>query len=193
MEQKNDPLKGYRGRARQRLEDWGMRVWGDARIVNDAGSVFEGVILPRARPIDDLHWSSSCKRLQRRDHVDRIRDRRGRLQGGRLQDPGAGVSRATRPARSHAAGTGGTIASRLDYRTGAVIPAFTPGELYGAVPELADLCNLTTRKLFGVFSENMGWQQYVQLAEASAKRSLRASTGSSSATVPTPWATPQRC
>ncbi len=36
-------------------------------------------------------------------------------------------------------GTGGTIASRLDYRTGAVIPAFTPGELYGAVPELADI------------------------------------------------------
>ena len=31
--------------------------------------------------------------------------------------------------------TGGTIASRLDYRTGAVIPAFSPGELYGAVPE----------------------------------------------------------
>ena len=25
-------------------------------------------------------------------------------------------------------GTGGTIASRLDYRTGAVIPAFTPGD-----------------------------------------------------------------
>ncbi|MBU1048485.1 asparaginase, partial [Candidatus Bipolaricaulota bacterium] len=41
-------------------------------------------------------------------------------------------------------GTGGTIASRLDYRTGAVIPAFSPGELYGAVPELADICNLTT-------------------------------------------------
>ncbi len=62
-------------------------------------------------------------------------------------------------------GTGGTIASRLDYRTGAVIPAFTPGELYGAVPELADICNLTTKKIFGVFSENMGWQEYVALAE----------------------------
>ncbi|HHQ48635.1 MAG TPA: Glu-tRNA(Gln) amidotransferase subunit GatD, partial [Acidobacteria bacterium] len=58
------------------------------------------------------------------------------------------------------------IASRLDYRTGAVIPAFTPGELYGAVPELADICNLTTRKIFGVFSENMGWEEYVALAEA---------------------------
>ncbi len=62
-------------------------------------------------------------------------------------------------------GTGGTIASRLDYRTGAVIPAFTPGELYGAVPELADICNLTTKKIFGVFSENMAWPEYVALAE----------------------------
>jgi glutamyl-tRNA(Gln) amidotransferase subunit D len=61
---------------------------------------------------------------------------------------------------------GGTIASRLDYRTGAVIPAFTPGELYGAVPELADICNLTTKKLFGVFSENMAREQYVALARA---------------------------
>jgi len=63
-------------------------------------------------------------------------------------------------------GTGGTIASRLDYRTGAVIPAFSPGELYGAVPELADICNLKTEKLFGVFSENMGPLQWKTTAEA---------------------------
>ena len=63
-------------------------------------------------------------------------------------------------------GTGGTIASRLDYRTGAVIPAFTPGELYGAVPELADICNLTTKKIFGVFSENMAMENYIVLANA---------------------------
>jgi len=63
-------------------------------------------------------------------------------------------------------GTGGTIASRLDYRTGAVIPAFSPGELYGAVPELADICNLETEKVFAVFSENMGPKQYIALAKA---------------------------
>ena len=61
-------------------------------------------------------------------------------------------------------GTGGTIASRLDYRTGAVIPAFSPGELYGAVPELADICNLQTEKVFAVFSENMSPVEYMALA-----------------------------
>ncbi len=66
-------------------------------------------------------------------------------------------------------GTGGTIASRLDYRTGAVIPAFSPGELYGSVPELADVCNLETEKLYGVFSENMGPDQWIGTAEAIAR------------------------
>jgi glutamyl-tRNA(Gln) amidotransferase subunit D len=33
------------------------------------------------------------------------------------------------------------------------------------VPELADVCNLETEKLFGVFSENMGRSEYVILAD----------------------------
>ncbi|MCX8055366.1 MAG: Glu-tRNA(Gln) amidotransferase subunit GatD, partial [Ignavibacteria bacterium] len=61
------------------------------------------------------------------------------------------------------------IASRLDYRTGAVIPAFSPGELYGSVPELADYCNLETEKLYGVFSENMGPEQWIGTAKAIAR------------------------
>jgi len=75
------------------------------------------------------------------------------------------------PKKSHVKlfGTGGTIASRLDYRTGAVIPAFSPGELYGSVPELADICNLETEKLYGVFSENMGPEQWIGTAQAIGK------------------------
>ena len=33
------------------------------------------------------------------------------------------------------------------------------------LPELADICNLDTEKLFGVFSENMGAEEYLALAE----------------------------
>lgn len=163
-----DPLKGYRGRARARLEGWGARVWSDVRATNDAGSVFLGVILPRSETLDDEHIVLKLKTGYNVGlHIDRVVS---------LEEVGykKAVYRIPdkelpfRPdlPRVTLLGTGGTIASRLDYRTGAVIPAFTPGELYGAVPELADLANLTTKKLFGVFSENMAKEQFVVLAEA---------------------------
>ncbi|MBW2525033.1 MAG: Glu-tRNA(Gln) amidotransferase subunit GatD [Deltaproteobacteria bacterium] len=162
-----DDYKGYRGRGRQKLVEWGVRVWSDVRVVNDVGSEFEGVILPRTGSLDDLHVVLKLKTGYNVGiHVDRVR---------RVEELGyrpavyripekAFPNRADLPAVT-LLGTGGTIASRLDYRTGAVIPAFTPGELYGAVPELADICNLTTKKLFGVFSENMAKDQYVELAQ----------------------------
>ena len=163
-----DPLKGYRGLARRRLEAWGVRVWSDVEVTNRAGSVFRGVILPRSETSDDLHLVlklatgynvgihvervCSIVELGFKEAIYRIPERRF---PERPELPSVALL-----------GTGGTIASRLDYRTGAVIPAFTPGELYGAVPELADLANLSTRKIFSVFSENMSWEEYVRLAEA---------------------------
>ena len=45
----------------------------------------------------------------------------------------------------------------------------SPGELYGSVPELADICNLKTEKLFGVLSENMGPEYYRTLASRCAE------------------------
>ena len=168
MDQQDDPLKGYRGLARDKLTTWNMRVWGDVRIVNDLGSVFEGVILPRSETDDDLHLVVKLKTGYNVGlHVDRIRE----IEEIGFKEAFYKIPEKEFPSRPDLPkvtllGTGGTIASRLDYRTGAVIPAFTPGELYGAVPELADICNLTTHKLFGVFSENMGWEQYVELAQA---------------------------
>lgn len=163
-----DDFKGYRGRSREALAGRGVRVWSLVRLTNDAGSIFEGVILPRSETLDDQHVVVKMTNGYNVGvHVDRI---------ARIEELGYKEaiykipekefpSRPTLPSIT-LLGTGGTIASRLDYRTGAVIPAFTPGELYGAVPELADLCNLTTRKLFGVFSENMAREQYIALAEA---------------------------
>ncbi|RLF08897.1 MAG: Glu-tRNA(Gln) amidotransferase GatDE subunit D, partial [Thermoprotei archaeon] len=39
-------------------------------------------------------------------------------------------------------GTGGTIASRVDYKTGAVYPSFTAEDVYALVPELVDIAYL---------------------------------------------------
>jgi len=168
MSETRDELKGYKGQARARLTEFGVRVWSDVAVVNDAGSQFEGVILPRSETFDDLHVVIKMKNGYNVGlHVDRIRSIRevGYKEAFyRIPEKEFPVQESL--PRVTLLGTGGTIASRLDYRTGAVIPAFTPGELYGAVPELADICNLTTKKLFGVFSENMAMEQYLVLAQS---------------------------
>ncbi len=164
----DDPLKGYKGRARAKLGEWGVRVWSDVLAENDAGSEFEGVILPRSETLDDEHIVIKLRTGYNVGlHIDRITKVRevGYKEAVYKIPERAFPSRPDLP-NVTLLGTGGTIASRLDYRTGAVIPAFTPGELYGAVPELADIANLTTKKLFGVFSENMGKEQYLVLAKS---------------------------
>jgi len=161
-------MKGYKGLARAKLEEQGVKVWSEVRIVNDAGSVFEGVILPRSETLDDEHIVVKMRNGYNVGvHISRIAG----ITSLGYKEAVYKIPEREFPARPNLPkvtllGTGGTIASRLDYRTGAVIPAFTPGELYGAVPELADICNLTTKKLFGVFSENMAKDQYVALAQA---------------------------
>jgi glutamyl-tRNA(Gln) amidotransferase subunit D len=161
-------MKGYKGPARAKLEEHGVRVWSEVRVVNDAGSVFEGVILPRSETLDDEHIVIKMRNGYNVGvHVSRVAS----ITSLGYKEAIYKIPEREFPARPDLPkvtllGTGGTIASRLDYRTGAVIPAFTPGELYGAVPELADICDLTTRKLFGVFSENMAKEQYVALARA---------------------------
>jgi len=52
-------------------------------------------------------------------------------------------------------GTGGTIASRIDYRTGAVHPALTTEDLCCIVPELSQLANVSVEIIFNIFSEDM--------------------------------------
>ncbi|MFQ5837296.1 MAG: Glu-tRNA(Gln) amidotransferase subunit GatD [Thermoplasmata archaeon] len=66
-------------------------------------------------------------------------------------------------------GTGGTIASYVDYRTGAVFPALTAEELAFSVPELQDHCNVRARVLFSIFSEDMRARNWRVLAKEVAK------------------------
>ena len=63
-------------------------------------------------------------------------------------------------------GTGGTIASYVDYRTGAVHPALSTSDMVNAVPEIRDIANIDARVLFSIFSENMNVENWQALAEA---------------------------
>jgi glutamyl-tRNA(Gln) amidotransferase subunit D len=162
----NDPYRGYRGPTREVMARFGITVWCEVRARTTRGD-FEGLLLPRSETSDELHLvlklGSGYNVGVRHDTMLALEKIGYREAHYKIPEKEFPVDPAN--PRVKLFGTGGTIASRLDYRTGAVIPAFSPGELYGSVPELADICNLETEKLFGVFSENMGPEQYLILAE----------------------------
>jgi glutamyl-tRNA(Gln) amidotransferase subunit D len=162
----SEEYKGYRDPGLGVLKRFGVKVWSDVEISTPKG-VFKGLILPRSTTEDSDHIVIKMPSGYNTGiHVDSITDiREVGFREGKYQIPEKEFPFDKKKPNVTLLGTGGTIASRLDYKTGAVIPAFSPGELYGAVPELADICNLTTKKLFGVFSENMGPEQYKVLAE----------------------------
>lgn len=66
-------------------------------------------------------------------------------------------------------GTGGTIASKIDYKTGAVHPAFTAEELALAVPEIFEIANITPKMILNIFSEDMKPEYWVKIAHEVAK------------------------
>jgi len=65
-------------------------------------------------------------------------------------------------------GTGGTIASYVDYRTGAVHPAVTAEELVFSVPDLLDVGNLRARVIYGIYSEDLKPENWRHLAREAA-------------------------
>ncbi len=162
----DDRFKGYRGPCLDLMKRFDVPVWSEVVARTSRGD-FEGLVLPRSETSDAEHLVlklvsgynvglryDTIRELEKRGHKEAL-----------YKIPEKEFPVNPEYPRVKLLGTGGTIASRLDYRTGAVIPAFSPGELYGSVPELADICNLETEKLFGVFSENMGPEQYMVLAE----------------------------
>ena len=162
-----DNYRGYRGEALETLKTYNAQVWSDVEIKTITGS-FTGIVLPRSETADPHHivlkLRSGYNVGVAAASVESI-SVQGRKEA-HYKIPEKEFPYDPAKPRVKLLGTGGTIASRLDYRTGAVIPAFSPGELYGSVPELADICNLETQKLYGVFSENMGPEQWIGTAEA---------------------------
>jgi len=162
-----DMFKGYKGRALETLKRFNIRVWSEALVKTSRGE-FKGIVLPRAENDDDRHivlkLNTGYNIGIAVETIEEMKEFGYKEAHYKIPEKQFPFSKEKRNVKL--LGTGGTIASRLDYRTGAVIPAFSPGELYGAVPELADICNLTTEKLFAVFSENMGPENYKILAQA---------------------------
>jgi glutamyl-tRNA(Gln) amidotransferase subunit D len=145
----------------------GLRV-GDRVLVRDGRIELIGVLMPRSELEDDAHI---VVKLPDGYNVG-VSIGSIELQRAPDQEPTRPQPEAPLPSPNPALpqvsiiSTGGTIASRVDYRTGAVSPALSAADLYQAVPELGELANIRTEILFSILSENMSPKHWSSIAEA---------------------------
>ncbi|MFX0167730.1 MAG: Glu-tRNA(Gln) amidotransferase subunit GatD [Candidatus Hodarchaeota archaeon] len=163
---------GYLGEADKILRKARISV-GDRIEIKTAKTTYEGIVIPRAEiGADDQHiilkLDSGYNVGIQVDKIQKV----VHLAEGRPTEPELPpVSRKTKKGLPWVSilSTGGTIASRVDYHTGAVNPALSADDLYTVVPELGDLANIRAEVLFSVFSENLQPNHWTKIAKETAK------------------------
>ena len=160
-------FKGYAGRSLDFLREHGLEV-GDRIRATAGGVAHEGIVMPRYESGEAGGGGRLVIKLASGYNVGvEVEEIEGVEKAGAVEEAGAVEGRREeRPGAGEEAGgaglprilllsTGGTIASRIDYRTGAVTPAVTAGELSASVPELGRIARVEPRILFSEYSENI--------------------------------------
>jgi glutamyl-tRNA(Gln) amidotransferase subunit D len=174
----SEELLGYKGKALEILKGLGAEI-GDIIRITKQGEAYEGILIPRSEYGDDEHIVIKMKsgynagiRIDPKTKVEKV---------------GVGVKPTFIPPpfpeqkpslpRVAIISTGGTIASRVDYRTGAVRPALSASDLYSVVPELSEIAIIDAEILFSVFSENITPKHWSETAKNVAKQIEKGAAG----------------
>ena len=163
-------LPGYKGKALDVLLHSKAEVGDLIRVTKDE-STYEGILIPRSELGDDKHVVIKIKsgynvgvEVTSLTKITKISaERRPAFTPPDLPEQNRSLPKVT------IVSTGGTIASRVDYRTGAVRPAISARDLYSIVPELSNLAVVDTEVLFSVFSEDLTPKHWKKTAETVAK------------------------
>lgn len=162
---------GYRGKALEAIEKTRAEI-GDIIRVTKGDEVLEGILIPRSEYGDETHLVVKLKNgynigiaVTPDANIERI----GKGTKPTFAPPPVPEQKPGFP-KVTIISTGGTIASRVDYRTGGVRPALTADDLYSVVPELANVADIETQILLSLFSENITPRDWGDIAQAVAKR-----------------------
>jgi glutamyl-tRNA(Gln) amidotransferase subunit D len=166
----SEELTRYKGIAFEALAESKAEI-GDLISVTKGEAAYEGILIPRSEYGDDRHIVIKIKSGYNIGievtPTTKIAKVSARMKPSFIppsppkQKPG--LPKVT------IISTGGTIASRVDYRTGAVRPAISATDLYSIVPELSDIAIVDTEILFSVFSEDLTPRHWKKTAETIAK------------------------
>jgi glutamyl-tRNA(Gln) amidotransferase subunit D len=155
---------GYKGKGLEFLTNNKIEIGSQVKI--HADSIYAGVVMPRYEHSDDHHIVLKLKSGYNIGlELDKIK---------KIELESAPVIKKENSQNSQPnpklpkillLSTGGTIASRIDYRTGAVTPALSAAELNASVPELATIANIDTEVIFSEYSENLLPEHWIKIAE----------------------------
>jgi glutamyl-tRNA(Gln) amidotransferase subunit D len=160
----------YSGKAARFLG--GIEIGDLVKITSD-GKTFKGVLMPRNELADDLHI---VIKLDTGYNIGlAVGNQTEIVLVKRQKTPPSVVTVAEIPNDPDLPsvtilGTGGTIASKIDYKTGAVAPAFSAAELHTAIPELSEIANIKTKMLFNILSENMTPEHWTTIAKEASEQ-----------------------
>lgn len=169
---------GYKGRAHSALAKADCEV-GDIIRVTKEDRTFEGILIPRSETgrydLIVVKLKSGYNigiQLTAETKIERV----GKGTKPKFATPPIPEQKPNLP-RVVILSTGGTIASRVDYRTGAVRSALSASDLYGVVPELSDIARIETEILFSLYSENITPKHWTEIAKTVAKRISQGAEG----------------
>jgi glutamyl-tRNA(Gln) amidotransferase subunit D len=162
----NKEFSGYKGETLASITKAGAEV-GDMIRVTRRSEVYEGILIPRSEYGDETHIVVKLKNgynIGIEITPDTTIEKIGKGTKPTFAAPPQPEENPQLP-RVTIISTGGTIASRVDYRTGGVRSALTASDLYSVVPELADIARIDAQILFSLFSENITCQHWTELAK----------------------------
>lgn len=174
----SEEFLGYKGEALKFLKKAEAEI-GDIIRITKNGEIYEGILIPRSEYGDEKHIIIKLKsgynvgiRVDPTTQIEKV---------------GVGVKPTFTPPQipKQKSGlpkvvivsTGGTIASRVDYRTGGVRPALSASDLYSVVPELSEIAIVDTEILFSLYSENITAKHWAETAKNVAKHIEKGAAG----------------
>lgn len=149
----------YTGKVKRLLK--GVKV-GDKIKVESKGEVFKGHLMPRGGArggIIVLKLNNGYNIGLKPDSVKRVSGPR------RVKSPKVKMKKESEKKNVIILLAGGTISSKVDYRTGAVKPAMTAEEIITFTPSIQEVANIKARVLFQLLSENMTPKHWSMIAE----------------------------
>ena len=166
-----DESSGYKGEALEAIKRADVEI-GDRIRVKRNGKAYDGILIPRSEYGDGKHIVVKLKNgynvgisITSTTKVEKIGEgAKPAFAPPQLPEQNPDLPKVV------ILSTGGTIASRVDYRTGAVRPALSASDLYSVVPELANIAHIDTQILLSLFSENITPQHWTEIAKAVAQR-----------------------